>query len=355
MERFNLDYYADFFNKSNDLFVVYDSHFNLIEVNNAALETFKVDREYIYGKNISVLLPNFAVGSEFFDILLEVVATGKSVIIEDYVVHPKIGALDLTIKIFKLNDGIGLVVTNESEKVILKDELQTFSYKTSHDLRHPIVNILGLLNVITDHKKVDDDNLIELIRSEAQKLDKILLNLIFINSVRYAKLQFEKIDLEALIRDTINSLNHLPNFHQIEFVIENKCVKELYTDNTIMSYMLLNLIDNAIRFQKNTFDPKIIKIVLSSNSKNTKILIKDNGVGIDEKHLKNLFKIFYKANNTNAGSGLGLFATRKCVSKLKGLIRINSNLNKGTVVTLVIPNNSDKAAKMQISTNSIAS
>ncbi|WPR73006.1 ATP-binding protein [Flavobacterium sp. NG2] len=342
MESINLNYYKEFFNKSNEIFVVYDSQFNLIEVNNAALETFKVSREYIYGQNISVLLPSFSVGSKFFEILSKVLNTGESVVIEDYVAHPKIGALDLTIKIFKLNDGIGLIITNESEKVILEDELQTFSYKSSHDLRHPIINILGLLNVITEKDGIDSNNVVNHIRLEAQKLDKILLNLIYINSIRYVKTQYEKIDLESLVQETIKCLSHLPNFQQIKFEVESNFQNDFYSDNLIVSNVLLNIIDNAIRFQKNSLNSKSIKIVLSSNSKNAKIIIKDNGIGIDEKHLKNLFKIFYKANNSNSGSGIGLFATRKCVTKLNGLIRVNSSLNRGTVVTLVIPNNEKK-------------
>ncbi|GIZ07964.1 PAS domain-containing sensor histidine kinase [Flavobacterium sp. UMI-01] len=338
MELNNTYYCKEFFNKSNDLFVVCDNQLNLVEVNDAALDTFKVDKSFIYGKKINDLFPNFSFGSNYFDMLLNVISTGESIVIEDYIVHPRIGALDLTIKAFKMENGVGLVVTNESEKVILKDELQTFSYKRSHDLRHPVLNILGLLNVYLQSEEVEKENLIELLHLEAQKLDKILLNLIFINSIRFAQLQYEKIDIDKLVHETVKSLSHLPNFRQIEFLVENKSKVDFYSDKMILSSILLNVIDNAIRFQKSTFEEKRVRITISSSSKNTRILIEDNGTGIPEKHLKNLFRIFFKANCTNTGSGLGLFSVRKCVTKLKGLIRVKSTLHQGTMVSLVIPN-----------------
>jgi signal transduction histidine kinase len=66
-------------------------------------------------------------------------------------------------------------------------------------------------------------------------------------------------------------------------------------------------------------------------------VIHDNGKGIPKKHMRHVFKMFYRATDQNAGSGLGLYIVKEAVDKLNGSIKLNSEEGKGTEVDLIIP------------------
>ena len=77
---------------------------------------------------------------------------------------------------------------------------------------------------------------------------------------------------------------------------------------------------------------------ITTDEKSAKISIQDNGVGIPKKHLNKVYKMFYRATDDNAGSGLGLYIVKETVDKLSGNIEIKSKEKQGTNVLLEIPN-----------------
>jgi signal transduction histidine kinase len=95
-----------------------------------------------------------------------------------------------------------------------------------------------------------------------------------------------------------------------------------------------NLISNAIRYSSKE-NPKI-EITVKVKENTAEIIVADNGIGIEEEHLPNVFKMFYRATEKNTGSGLGLYIVKESIDKLKGTITINSKENEGTKVLLKI-------------------
>jgi signal transduction histidine kinase len=77
-------------------------------------------------------------------------------------------------------------------------------------------------------------------------------------------------------------------------------------------------------------------VVTVANSR-ASVIIEDNGKGIEKEHLPNLCKMFYRATDDGAGSGLGLYIVKEAVDKLQGQITIDSEVGRGTTVSLVIP------------------
>ena len=100
--------------------------------------------------------------------------------------------------------------------------------------------------------------------------------------------------------------------------------------------MINNLISNSIRYKAYKQEP-IINFKVSLEKGRAKIEVTDNGLGISEKHLKNVFKMFYRANDTNSGSGLGLFIVKETIEKLSGTISIDSTLGEGVHVEINLP------------------
>ena len=115
-------------------------------------------------------------------------------------------------------------------------------------------------------------------------------------------------------------------------------VRAFFSDQKRLKVILNNLLSNAIRYS-NKENPQI-KIGVKVDEAIAKITITDNGLGIGKEHVKNVFKMFYRATENNAGSGLGLYIVKETVDKLRGNVELNSLLDEGTTVNLEIPNNS---------------
>ena len=118
-------------------------------------------------------------------------------------------------------------------------------------------------------------------------------------------------------------------------VISVEQQKPFYCDKWRLKIILNNVISNAIRY-KNGKDP-IIKINARINNDKVSLSIEDNGKGIGKKHLSNLGKMFYRATDEGAGSGLGLYIVKETLQKLHGSMAIESQEGHGTTVKFEIP------------------
>ncbi len=108
-----------------------------------------------------------------------------------------------------------------------------------------------------------------------------------------------------------------------------------YCDQWRLKVILNNIISNSIRY-RNGKDP-VIKINVDVSDRVAKLEIRDNGKGIAKEHLDKVCKMFYRATDDGAGSGLGLYIVKEAIDKLHGFICIDSEVGKGTTVTLEIP------------------
>ncbi len=99
--------------------------------------------------------------------------------------------------------------------------------------------------------------------------------------------------------------------------------------------ILNNIISNSIRY-KNGKDP-VIRINAKIDAHLLDLSIEDNGKGISKEHISNLGKMFYRATDEGAGSGLGLYIVKETVHKLKGSLTIESEVGQGTTVKFKIP------------------
>ena len=99
-----------------------------------------------------------------------------------------------------------------------------------------------------------------------------------------------------------------------------------------------NLISNALRYHDKSQDNPYVKIIAKATEAEAQVAVEDNGQGIDEKHLEHIFTLFYRANKTTEGSGIGLYIVKEALEKLGGKISVTSKLSAGTKFTITIPN-----------------
>ena len=205
-------------------------------------------------------------------------------------------------------------------------ELQMeFISNASHELKTPITIISMENEVLLKQKKHTEDELVDQIKSnleEVQNLSK-LVN-ILLELARNNKITLEKVKVFDVANNSINKLSSLAKKKNIT-ILNNITNLEINANKDILEEVMVIIIDNAIKYSdKNT----TIKVY----SKNNKIFIEDEGIGIKEKDIKYIFDRFYRGDKSHSsqGYGLGLSLAKHLTEKMKMKITAYNNHDKGS-------------------------
>ena len=205
-------------------------------------------------------------------------------------------------------------------------ELQMeFISNASHELKTPITIISMENEVLLKQKKHTEDELVDQIKSnleEVQNLSK-LVN-ILLELARNNKITLEKVKVFDVANNSINKLSSLAKKKNIT-ILNNITNLEINANKDILEEVMVIIIDNAIKYSdKNT----TIKVY----SKNNKIFIEDEGIGINEKDIKYIFDRFYRGDKSHSseGYGLGLSLAKHLTEKMKMKITAYNNHDKGS-------------------------
>lgn len=226
--------------------------------------------------------------------------------------------------------------TNE-ELTKKNTELDNFVYSVSHDLRAPIASILGLINLA---KKDRGDNTklayLEMMEKSAKQQDYFIKEILDQSRNSRLEVKSEPVLFEPLIEEAFEQLDYSNlNGNRLEKIITVDQDQPFYCDKWRLKVILNNIISNSIRY-KNGKDP-IIRVNAKINEHLLNLSIQDNGKGISKDHISNLGKMFYRATDEGAGSGLGLYIVKETVEKLNGSLAIESEEGYGTTVKFEIP------------------
>lgn len=216
-------------------------------------------------------------------------------------------------------------------------ELDNFVYSVSHDLRAPIASVLGLINLAKkDKDNAMKDTYLTMINNSALQQDHFIKEILDQSRNSRLEVRREEILFEPLINETFNHLKFATsNDKAVEKIISISQEKPFFSDSWRLKVILNNIISNSIRY-RNGKDP-VIKVNIKVDDQKAKLSIEDNGKGIAKEHLNNVCKMFYRATDDGAGSGLGLYIVKEAIDKLNGSIKIDSKEGRGTTVNLEIP------------------
>lgn len=225
----------------------------------------------------------------------------------------------------------------EEDLKFKNNELDTFIYKASHDLRGPIASLMGLYNAaIIDIKDRTSLEYLEYINKTAQRMDQVLKALINLSEIKDRPLNLELTYLKQLIKDAIDILEIKDGIKNATFKVE---VPEIsfYTDAGLLMVIIKNLLENAMRHSRLTVNCVIkVKAEIMAN-KEIRLNISDNGLGMNPEIQDKVFNMFYKGNNLSSGSGLGLYMVKSAAYKLGGKVSLKSVVNKGTIFQISLP------------------
>ncbi|MEX2511804.1 MAG: hybrid sensor histidine kinase/response regulator [Cyclobacteriaceae bacterium] len=219
----------------------------------------------------------------------------------------------------------------------LHTEMNQFVYSLSHELRGPLMSISGISKLAKmEVKNPEIIEYFEMIDSATLKLDDFIYKMLdFYRSTKIEN-RIVSIDFREIFDLLLTEYGKKWDLNEVRIEVDIVQDRPFSSDESKIRVILNNLFSNAFKFQKEAGEKNIrIKIKVLANK--AIIEIADNGIGIEEKHRKEVFNLFHRATQRNVGSGLGLYMVKESVEQLKGNVFLNSDLGSGTVITVNLP------------------
>jgi ligand-binding sensor domain-containing protein/signal transduction histidine kinase len=223
------------------------------------------------------------------------------------------------------------------KKLIETDKgLDTFLYRSSHDLRGPITSLLGLARLAKmQNQQTELSNYFANIESTAGRMLRLLGRLGDTGSLFRTRRKNENICTEEFIQSLKSQVNSFNTDSAVQIEIENQIGASFEGDPVLLNHIVVNLMENSIVFRKES--ESFVKCILSREGQHIIIRVIDNGIGIPQELRDRIFEMFYRGSEKSIGNGLGLFITKKALEILDGTIEIESERHKYTTVTVRIP------------------
>lgn len=231
---------------------------------------------------------------------------------------------------------------NEIERKNMEQMRMDFFANVSHELRTPITVVRGYTESLVDGVVSDEERRQQYYNrmlSECQSMERLVGDLLLLSKMQNPDFLVEKepVTLQQVFNDLKRTAGAIADEKNIEIVVNQPntpCV--MMADYVRLRQMFVVIVDNAIKFSE---ENSSIYITMETDEKNIRVSIRDEGVGISEEELPNIFEKFYKSKlRQNAkGSGLGLAIARQICLKHDGTIQVESTVGEGTTFTFTFP------------------
>ncbi len=232
-------------------------------------------------------------------------------------------------------------------------ELQDFAYVVSHDLQEPLRNVLEYIKrLIRDYSELLDEQgngYLFRIQKASKRMQTLVFDLLTYSRINTKTQSYNEIKLTQILRGVLFDLEI--RLEETGGRVEFGQLPSIEADLTQMHQLFHNLVNNALKYHRPGIPP-IIKVYgqfvklnrpesinSPAESDFCKIMVEDNGLGIEEKHLDRIFDIFQRLNHSakNEGTGIGLAICRKIVERHRGSISVQSVVGKGSTFIIHLP------------------
>ena len=252
----------------------------------------------------------------------------------------------------KVQQLIEQLIQNNAHLKQMNEELDQFAYMASHDLQEPLRKIQMFSDKILLRKDQDGESekYFSKIISASRRMQSLINNLLEFSRHSVSSSDFKVTDLNQLVEETLTDLEIEIEKNNAQITYNNLPVISAVPD--LMQRLFYNLLSNAIKFRKKDVLPviniKAVKLQPAellnfighiNGSIYYKIIITDNGIGFDNKHSGDIFKVFKRLHNYQdfEGTGVGLAICKKIVEKHGGSIIAESIVNEGSSFIMILP------------------
>jgi signal transduction histidine kinase len=263
----------------------------------------------------------------------------------------------------RLNEGLESAVRERTTDLKrANDEIQRFAYIVSHDLRSPLVNVMGFTSELDaaarslggfidkveekapeladpearEAVRTDLPEAIGFIRTSTQKMDRLINAILQLSRQGRRVLTPEPLDMKSILEGVADSLRQRADQAQAEIVID-KPLPDVVSDRVGIEQVFSNLIENAVKY---SMPGRPNRITVSGKAEPGRVIfeVADQGRGIDPKDHERIFELFRRSGaQDQAGEGIGLAHVRALVYRLGGLISCTSALDQGAVFRVSLP------------------
>ena len=314
--------------------VLLDQKGTILSINKAARSLFLANEECI-GKDFITIERSYGVISA----IQQAVRSGHAE--ERMEQGGRIYQLDIT-RIESAAKPVGAVILSFdiTEQENAEQNRREFTANVSHELKTPLQGIIGSAELIENGmvKPEDMPRFVGHIRTEAQRLVTLIADIIRLSQLDEGhELPMEGVDILCVASDAAAQLKAAAEAKHISMSIEGEACT-VYGARSLLYEVAYNLIDNAIKYNR---ENGMVDIKVSRENKKVKLTVSDTGIGIAPEHQQRIFERFYRVDKSHSkasgGTGLGLSIVKHAVQYHHGEIKLKSELNKGSEITVALP------------------
>jgi signal transduction histidine kinase len=220
-------------------------------------------------------------------------------------------------------------------------ELETFAYSVAHDLKAPLRGIEGysrlLLEEHTANLNEEARTFVKTIRSSSEEMDQLIEDLLDYSRMERRELKTDRIELRTFVNSVVDQKKVEAAARGVDITIDVNG-GFVHGDLNGLSQAFKNYLDNAIKFSKDSADPRI-EIGADETERSCRLWVRDNGLGFDMKYKDRIFDIFERLNRSEdyPGTGIGLAIVRRAMERMGGKAWGEGEPGRGAKFYLEIP------------------
>lgn len=349
-------YYKHLYHKAPVIqFLIDPLSFRIVEANRAAARLFgRNDESELTGQPLEVLIPDQCMFIR--EKLIESSRLGECSFTCTFTI-PGNGSMDFAVFVSKIAirnrfllflNFSDITYSKNTERILtLKNielqktnsELDNFVYSTSHELRAPLMSVLGLINLFeTETCQKAQKIHIDLMKESITKLDKIIHDIVDYARNARSEIAIIPIDFSNVLEKVRNSISYMTDLNKVDLRFKIDQPFPFHSDYRRVEIILKNLIANGIKFHSQLEESPFVEVEIVVGQTCASIKVHDNGKGITEDHMPKIFEMFFRGDEFSTGSGIGLYIVKEIIEKINGTITVESSLNKGTTINIELPN-----------------
>ena len=320
----------------NEGLVLLDNNGTILSINPAAQNILETD-EYCIGKDFLTIDRRHDMSIAIQNAL----NNGKSEIRSE--INGREYQFDIS-RIQSANKTIGAVLLafDITERELAEKTRREFTVNVSHELKTPLQGIIGSVELIEGGmvKPEDMPRFVSHIKEEAKRLVVLIEDIIRLSELdEGSAMPQSEVDLLNIANEVKNNLDETAKAKNVSIQVSGKNVV-IEGVKRLIYEIIFNLCDNAIKYNK---DGGKVDISVSETESNSVIKVKDNGIGIAPEEQNHIFERFHRVDKSHSkasgGTGLGLSIVKHAVQYHNGTVTIDSQIGKGTEITIAIPKN----------------
>jgi tetratricopeptide (TPR) repeat protein/uncharacterized protein YoxC len=218
-------------------------------------------------------------------------------------------------------------------------ELDNFIYKSSHDIKGPIVRLMGICDLaLQDVEDAKALNYFSMLDKAAMRLNVIIEELKLIGELHDKTLENSQIDFRTIVQEAFNEVIYIENIKKFDLKINIENNFLFYSDESIIKLIVFNILQNSIQFMKseNLKDYKM-EFSLTHQPQSISMIFKSFELKLIDEESNKLMKGFSKAQNEFENISIGLYTVKQCIQKLNGNFNIHPENQKHTIFEIELP------------------